>query len=101
MNNNLMVFTTACIIISAAPNKRSLGATNGLAQTAGLIPSIVGPAFGTSMFAFSVERNLLEGYAVYGILFFLSCIAVMLALRLPDQVATAWEGEEEIPYPED
>ena len=90
-------FMSACIAIfitCAAPNKRSLGATNGLAQTAGLIADILGPAFGTSMFAFSVEHNLLGGYAVYGVLFCLSCLAVMLALQLPDQVTTAWEGEE-------
>ena len=93
----MTVFTTATIAIfitCAAPNKRSLGATNGLAQTVGLMASIVGPTFGTSMFAFSVEHNLLGGYAVYGVLFCLSCLAVMLALHLPDQVAAAWEGEE-------
>ena len=84
-------------ITCAAPNKRSLGATNGLAQSVGLIASIVGPGFGSSMFAFSVERNLLGGYAVHGVLLFLSSLAVMLGLQLPDQVVTAWEGAEDNP----
>ena len=89
-----MAACIAIFITCAAPNKRSLGATNGLAQTVGMIAGIVGSAFGSSMFAFSVDHNLLGGYAVYGVLFCLSCLAVMLALRLPDQVATAWEREE-------
>ena len=94
----MTIFMAACIVIfitSAAPNKRSLGATSGLARTAGIIANIVGPAFGTSVFAFSVEHNLLGGYAVYCVLFFPSCLAVMLALRLPDQVVAAWEGGED------
>ena len=53
------------------------GVTSGLAQTARLTASIVSPAFGLSMLAFSVERHLLGGYAVYGIFFFLSCLAVI------------------------
>ena len=98
--NNITVFITACInvfITSSAPNERSLGATNGLAQTTRLMASIVGPAFGASMLAFSVEHNLFGGYAVYGVLFFLSFLAVVLGLQLPDQVVTAWEGAEENP----
>ena len=104
MNNNVTVFITACInvfITCAAPNKRSLGATNGLAQTTRLVASIVGPAFGASLFAFSVERNLLGGYAVHGVVFLVSSIAVILGLQLPVEVATAWEKEDDISYPED
>ena len=70
------------IVIAAAPNKQSLGATTGLAQAAVTIGRIFAPAMATSMFSFSVEHNILGGYAVYALLFSLSCFAVVLARRL-------------------
>ena len=70
------------IVTAAAPNKQSRGATNGLSQTAACIGRIFAPAMATSMFSFSVEYNLLGGYAVYAFLFSLSCFAIVLARRL-------------------
>ena len=70
------------IVTAAAPNKESRDATNGLAQTAASIGRIVGSAMATSMFSFSVEHNLLGGYAVYAFLFSLSCFAIVLARHL-------------------
>jgi len=49
----------------------------------------------TSLFSFSVEHQLLGGYAVYAILFVLSCFALLLALRLPNRPRPVWEVEEE------
>jgi len=70
------------IVTAAAPNKQSLGATNGLSQTTVCIGRIFAPAMVTSMFSFSVEHNVLGGYAVYALLFSLSCFAIVLARRL-------------------
>ena len=92
----IFVFVTA-----AAPNRRSLGATHGLSQMAVSIARIVAPSFSTSLFSFSVERNLLGGYAVYAVYSFLSCFAVWLATSLPYEVQVAWEGEEESPSCDD
>ena len=86
----IFVFVTA-----AAPNRRSLGATHGLSHTAVSMARIIAPSFSTSLFSFSVEHNLLGGYAVYVVLSFLSCFAVWLAMCLPREVRPAWEGEEE------
>ena len=72
--------------MSSAPDKRSLGATNGLAQTTASVVRAIGPAMATSLFSFSVEHQLLGGYAVYAILFVMACFGVLLALRLPDEV---------------
>ncbi|KAH8993664.1 major facilitator superfamily transporter [Lactarius deliciosus] len=55
-------------ISSAAPNKRSLGATNGLAQTMVSIQRTVGPAAAASLFAFSLDNNILGGNFVYVVL---------------------------------
>jgi len=83
-------------ITASAPNKRSLGATNGLSQTAVSIARAIGPALSTSLFSYSVEKNLLGGYAVYVIFATLSCFALRLAVCLPEKV---WDWEESSPNP--
>ena len=93
-------FFAGCIFLyltAAAPNKRSLGATNGLAQTTSAIARSIGPAAATSLYSFSVQHNLLGGYAVYAVLLTLSIFAVLLSLRLPDEVWPEPE-EEDTPY---
>lgn len=79
-------------ITASSPNKRSLGATNGLSQTTVSIARAIGPAMSTSLFSLSVQRNLLGGYAVYAILFSLSTLAMLLAIQLPHEM---WEEADE------
>ncbi|KAH7928319.1 MFS general substrate transporter [Leucogyrophana mollusca] len=79
-----MSYATIFIFItSAAPNKRSLGAVNGLSQTTVSIARAVAPAMSTSLFALTMEKNLLGGHAVYVILYLLSGILLWLATHLP------------------
>jgi len=85
------------LITAAAPDRRSLGATHGLSHTTVSIALIIAPSFSTSLFSFSVERNLLGSYAVYAFFSFFSCFAVWLAMSLPHEIHPAWEGEEESP----
>ncbi|KAF8875919.1 major facilitator superfamily transporter, partial [Infundibulicybe gibba] len=90
----LMVFMDVaygCIFMyltASSPNKHSLGATNGLSQMGVSFARAVGPALATSLFSLSVERNMLGGYAVYAILFCISCLAIFLAVLLPEKM---WE----------
>lgn len=75
-----------CVFIyisTAAPNKRSLGATNGIAQTVVSIVRAIGPAASTSLFAVSVAHDLLGGYAVYLILVILSGLSLFVVARMP------------------
>ncbi|KAH7915290.1 major facilitator superfamily domain-containing protein [Hygrophoropsis aurantiaca] len=74
-------------ITSAAPTKRSLGTINGMGQTLASIARAVGPAMATSLFAFSKERNLLGGNAVYAFLGLMACGLVYLASCLPSKLA--------------
>lgn len=77
-----------CLFIflsSAAPTKRSLGAVNGLGQTVASGFRAIGPAAATSFFAVSVQKDILGGYAVYLLLFVLSCLSLLLAAHLPRQ----------------
>lgn len=70
---------------SSAPNKRSLGATNGLGQTVISVLRAIGPAGSTSLFALSIEKNILGGYAVYVVFAALSFLSLFLAVRLPKE----------------
>ncbi|OAX31338.1 MFS general substrate transporter [Rhizopogon vinicolor AM-OR11-026] len=82
----LMDMAFSCILMhitAAAPNKQSLGATNGLAQTTVSIVRTFGPAASTSMFAYSLQHKLL-GYAVYVILVTMSIFSLMLSAKLPE-----------------
>ena len=70
-------------ITDLAPNRRSLGAINGLAQTAVSSARAVGPALSTSLFSFSVQYNILGGYGIYIALTSLAAWAILLAVQLP------------------
>ena len=67
-------FGSGCIymyITAASPNKRSLGATNGLALTLVSIGRLIAPAMANSLLAFSIQYHILWGYAAYIVLIFL------------------------------
>jgi hypothetical protein len=80
---------SGCIYIfitAGAPNKRSLGATHGLAQTLVSIGRIAAPALASSMLSVSIQYDLLGGYAVYMLFVVLATGAVGLASYLPRRV---------------
>ncbi|KAM6504174.1 Major facilitator superfamily domain containing protein [Amanita muscaria] len=88
------VMSYGCIFVyinTSSPNKSSLGATNGVAQTMVSVARAIGPGLATSLFALSLEKNLLGGYAVYAVLFLFSCISLVFAVRLPPQV---WDEKD-------
>ncbi|KAH9965561.1 major facilitator superfamily domain-containing protein [Lactifluus volemus] len=79
-----MGFSAAFIFIrSAAPNQRSLGTTNGLAQTLGSVHRSFGPAAADWLFAFSLINNILDGKLIYVVLLALVCVAQSIAAQLP------------------
>jgi hypothetical protein len=75
-------------VCSAAPNRRSLGATNGLAQTVVSIQRTVAPAAAASLFAFSVQNDILGGYFTYVVLLAAVCGSMFVAVQLPK---TTWK----------
>ncbi|KAH9013715.1 MFS general substrate transporter [Lactarius hengduanensis] len=70
-------------VASAAPNKRSLGALNGLSQTVVSIQRAVGPAATASLFAFSLQNNILGGQFAYAVLLSFACVGFCVAVQLP------------------
>jgi hypothetical protein len=80
---------TVCIlmyIMAAAPNQRSLGALNGLAQTTASIVRVIGPASATSLFAYSIQHNFMGGYGVYVVIILMVIATSPLCAMLPDNV---------------
>jgi hypothetical protein len=72
--------------IHRRPNKRSLGATNGVAQTIISIQRTVGPAAAASLFAFSLENNVLRGNFVYVVLLAVVWVGLGVAVQLPNNM---------------
>ncbi|KAJ3565405.1 hypothetical protein NP233_g7653 [Leucocoprinus birnbaumii] len=87
---NLPFSAIFTFITASAPDKRSLGATNGLSQTTASIARALGPALSTSLFSFSVQYNILGGYGVYVLMTMFSLLALGLASFLPECV---WDEE--------
>ncbi|KAG1746535.1 major facilitator superfamily domain-containing protein [Suillus paluster] len=77
---------SSCSSQASAPAKNVLGAINGLGQTSSSVARAVGPALATSLFAFSKERNLLNGNAVFVVLIMLAGVLRWLASQLPDEL---------------
>lgn len=82
--------------MSSAPSSSALGATNGLAQTTASIARAIGPESATSLFAISVEKDLLGGRLVYVVLLVLVGLGLVASLGLKEEgAAAAVEGGEE------
>ncbi|KAG8213043.1 MFS general substrate transporter [Butyriboletus roseoflavus] len=80
-----LAYTVIFIFVTrAAPNKQSLGSTNGLSQSLTSIARAIGPALTTSLFAASKQYNILGGNLVYVVLAIFTTILVVLSRRLPE-----------------
>ncbi|CAE6442038.1 unnamed protein product [Rhizoctonia solani] len=72
-----MAFSCVAIYVnSSAPSKDSLGTLNGISQTIISVIRAVGPAAATSLFALSVDKNILGGNFVYAVLLGMSCMGL-------------------------
>jgi hypothetical protein len=79
-----MGFSAASIYISsAAPSKRLLGATNGLAQTVVSVQGTIVPAATDWLFAFSITNDVLGGNFVYVVLVSGVFVGLFVAAQLP------------------
>ncbi|KAF8699440.1 hypothetical protein AX14_000959 [Amanita brunnescens Koide BX004] len=70
-------------IQGAAPNRASLGATNGLCQMTVSIMRAIGPAVSNSLFSLSIDKGYLGGNLVYYILTGMVGMALYVAFLLP------------------
>ncbi|KAF8071623.1 member of major facilitator superfamily multidrug-resistance, DHA1 sub-family [Lyophyllum atratum] len=76
-------------IAAAAPNRASLGATNGLSQMTVSIMRAIGPAAANSLFSLSIEKGYLNGWLVYYVLTMTVAVAMAVASMLPRKLWTS------------
>ena len=79
----------AIFVANSAPSKSSLGTLNGVSQTTISVIRAVGPATATSLFAVSVQKDLLGGWFVY---------AVLTGVNILGLIASRWLTEEKRGY---
>ncbi|KAG1897550.1 major facilitator superfamily domain-containing protein [Suillus fuscotomentosus] len=91
--NLIMCFPCITLFVrAAAPNRASLGATNGIAQVAVAAARIIGPASTASIFSYSLQ----EGHDAWSIYYFLIAIvflAVSTALLLPRDPSVWYDSQ--------
>ncbi|KAG2095898.1 uncharacterized protein F5147DRAFT_396233 [Suillus discolor] len=78
-----LILCSPCMILfirAAAPNRASLGTTNGIVMVVVAVAKIIGPASAASLFSYS-----LQAHDVWSIYFFIAIafLAVSTALLLP------------------
>jgi len=81
-----MSFGCIFLYITAASDKESLGTTNGVAQTVASFMRMMGPATASSLFAMTIEGDLMGGKFVYWFFVGFTCIALSLSTLLPKRV---------------
>ena len=77
--------------ISSAAPKGSIGATNGISQTMIAIQRTIGPATAASLFAFSLDNNILGGKFVYVVILAIVWLGLGIAVQLPGNL---WKDKE-------
>jgi MFS family permease len=87
---NLMIRVQLAITImyigAATPNKASLGATNGIAQTIVSVMRAVGPATVNSAYSLSIEEHILGGYFAYWVMVAMVGLTLWAGYLLPKKL---------------
>lgn len=89
---NLCQPCLALFVRAAAPNRTSIGATNGIAQTFVSGARIIGPASAASVFSYSKQEGH-NAWLVYYFLMTIAFLAVGASLLLPRDLSV-WEDDQ-------
>ncbi|KAG2038141.1 hypothetical protein BDR03DRAFT_955271 [Suillus americanus] len=82
----------ALFVRTAAPNRASLGATNGIAQMFVAGARIIGPASAASVFSYSMQEGH-DAWLVYYFLTAIAFLAVGVSILLPRD-PSVWEDDQ-------
>ncbi|EJT97729.1 MFS general substrate transporter [Dacryopinax primogenitus] len=78
-----MVFPLNMILVKrSAPSKLAMGATYGMSQMVTASARAVSPWFVSSLFAFSIERNILGGNLIWLVMCCIGLVAVLQSLKV-------------------
>ncbi|KAG1872085.1 MFS multidrug-resistance DHA1 sub-family [Suillus tomentosus] len=91
--NLIMCFPCISLFVrAAAPNRASVGATNGIAQVAVAVARIIGPASTASVFSYSLQEGH-DAWSIYYFFIAIAFLAVSTALLLPRD-PSVWEDSQ-------
>ncbi|KAG1762777.1 MFS multidrug-resistance DHA1 sub-family [Suillus occidentalis] len=91
--NLIMCYSCLALFVkAAAPNRASLGATNGIAQLFVAGARIIGPASTLSIFSYAMQEGH-DAWLVYYFLMAIAFLAVGASLLLPRDLST-WEDHQ-------
>ena len=74
---------TFMYISAAAPNKASIGATNGIAQLLVSVMRAIGPATVNSAYSLSIEKRIMGGYFAYWVMVAMVGLTLWVGYLLP------------------
>lgn len=74
-------------ISDAAPNKESIGATNGLAQMIVSFMRAIGPATANSAYSLSIEHHIMGGHFAYFVMIVMVGLALWVGYLLPRKLS--------------
>jgi len=76
--------STQVVIAETAP-KKLIGSINGIVQLAGCAMRTLAPSFATSLFSFSIEKQVFGGYLVYVVVYAIVICGIGFSRLLPDR----------------
>jgi len=95
--SSAMAFSAYMIVVkSSAPSKEALGATFGLSQSVSCISRAIAPAFVSSLYAFSIDRQILGGNLVWLVMVVTALLGYFVTRRLQDCDAENGSKEPEV-----
>lgn len=81
----LLTLSLSLIIVkSSVDSPDQLGSMFGLQQTFSSVARGIAPTFVSTLFAFSIDRQVMGGYFVWVVLTFISLLAVPISMRVRD-----------------
>lgn len=82
-SSSFLIGTMQLYLVDSAPSKSAYGTTNGIAQMTASLCRSVSPALASSLYAISLEHNLLGGSMVFCILWIITLAGVFASLHIP------------------
>ncbi|KAL4078833.1 major facilitator superfamily domain-containing protein [Scleroderma yunnanense] len=89
---NLALGVTFVYVNGAAPNRASIGATNGLAQLLVSIVRAVGPWAVNSAFALGIQQHVMGGHFAYWVIVGMTAISLVIGVALPERPSNVHES---------
>ena len=74
---------TLIYVNSSAPNRASIGATNGIAQVFISAVRGIGPSAVNSAFALGIQRHVMGGYFAYWVMAGMAVVSLTVVSALP------------------